>query len=476
MLKREVAAALKHALNMGFQVHPGALRVLEDLSPSELQTVIKYVIKKKIRQQVRVIDRDDIESLFGTSSTEEVHADLRVLFDPTSKVTSAEGVRGYISLFSSRFAKLRRIVGSRPEAKELRTIDSAKMAVVRGELHVCGLIMHKSVGTNVVRLLLEDPSGSLEILVFEVSLREIAERLLLDQFVMAIITRDKMGRFVARSLILPDVPSHVFNRSSTEVFAVFLSDLHIGSRFFMEGAFRRFLFWLSSSDPIARRVGFVIIGGDLIDGVGIYPNQNKELELQTVEEQLQLAESLLSKVPSHIKVVIAPGNHDPGRRALPQPAIPKKYNTRLWDRENFYMLGNPCVVSLNGVRILVFHGQSIDDVVKITPGLNYGAPTDVMRYLLRLRHLVPIYGSLTPVAPEEEDLLVIDEIPDIFHAGHVHVVSLANYRDVLLLNSGTFQSQTPFQSSVGIEPTPALVVAVNLKTWKVKSVDFGVSN
>jgi DNA polymerase II small subunit len=44
---------------------------------------------------------------------------------------------------------------------------------------------------------------------------------------------------------------------------------------------------------------------------------------------------------------------------------------------------------------------------------------------------------------------------------------------VLLVNSGAFQSQTPFQASVGLEPTPGLAAVVNLKTLKVRTMSFG---
>ncbi len=61
----------------------------------------------------------------------------------------------------------------------------------------------------------------------------------------------------------------------------------------MEKELIEFVTWLSSPDSVARRVRFVLIGGDIVDGVGIYPNQNKELVCQTIEEQLQKAENLL---------------------------------------------------------------------------------------------------------------------------------------------------------------------------------------
>ena len=38
----------------------------------------------------------------------------------------------------------------------------------------------------------------------------------------------------------------------------------------------------------------------------------KELVCQTIEEQLKKVEDLIEKIPKNIKVIIMPGNHDPG--------------------------------------------------------------------------------------------------------------------------------------------------------------------
>ena len=196
----------------------------------------------------------------------------------------------------------------------------------------------------------------------------------------------------------------------------------------MEEELSEFIKWISSADPIARKIRFVVIGGDLIDGVGVFPGQDKVLDQLTTEDQLQKTFEVLDKIPKHIKVFLISGNHDAGRKALPQPAIPKMYNSELWDRENFFMLGNPSMVSLNGVKVLMYHGQSIDDVVRTTPGVSYDKPAAVMRHILRARHMSPIYGSRTPIAPEPEDMMVIDDVPDIFHSGHVHFVGLDMYK------------------------------------------------
>ena len=467
MLKKELTFVLNYALKKGFQIHPDAFEFLENVDIKKLEKIIKEIVREKTKQKLFQINQDDLENYFGIKEDKNLKSDYKVLFDPSNKITSAEGISGYNSLFTSRFNKLKKIISDRPESKMLKSIASVKAAKSDDDMYVCGLVTSKISERNVTKLLLEDPSGSFEGIIFDNELRKTADLLLNDQFIMARVGIGKNSGLIIKDLISPDVPDKASNRSESETFAVFLSDLHIGSKYFMEEEFSDFISWLSSPDPVARKIRFLLIGGDLVDGVGIYPNQDKELLCQTIEEQLKKMESLISKIPNYIKIFIIPGNHDPGRRALPQPAIPKKYNSEVWEKENVIMVGNPAVVSLNGVKVLMFHGQSIDDIVKTTPGLSYDRPTDVMKHLLRARHLSPIYGSQTPIAPEVEDFMVIEDIPDIFHVGHVHRAQLDMYKGILLINSGSWQNQTPFQSSVGMTPNPGIALMVNLKTFQV---------
>lgn len=466
-MKKELSLALDYALNKGFQIHPDAFKILENVDVKKLEKIIKEIVREKSRQKLFQINQDDLETYLGIKEDPTLQSEIKVLSDPTSKITTGEGVKGYNALFSSRFNKLKRIISDRPESRMLKSIASVKTTKSEEGMYVCGLVTTRNVERNITKLVLEDPSGSFEGIIFDSELQKTAGALLIDQFVMVRVSLGKNSGFIIKDIILPDIPDQAINKSESEAYAVFLSDLHIGSKYFMEDELVEFVSWLSSPDSVARKIRFVLIGGDVIDGVGIYPNQDKELVCQTIEEQLKKTEELIDKIPKNIKIIIMPGNHDPGRRALPQPAIPKKYNSSLWERENVFMVGNPAVVSLNGVKVMMFHGQSIDDIVKTTPGLSYDKPTNVMRHLLRARHLSPIYGSQTPIAPEMQDLLVIEDIPDIFHVGHVHRAELDMYKGILLVNSGSWQKQTPFQASVGMTPNPGIAIMVNLKTFQV---------
>ena len=471
--------------------------MLKGLDDDILRIVQEIVKNKKNGSKNSVILVEDIKGLLNPARS--VEQDLpseqvcNVVIDPTPKVTTGEGVEGYAALFRSRFEKTMRILSQRPDSKRIskvavvkqqqkggsggngkgkgeRSLDGAGSTTI-----VAGLLMSRRSKKNGLELAIDDYTGTLSVMATTDDAKKQAAGLALDQMVMLELESGKgIPGFSVKSIISPDIPDHLPGRSKSESYAVLISDMHVGSKYFMQAEFMRFLEWLSSSDDeVVSKIKFLCFGGDLIDGIGIFPNQDKELVEMNAVKQMNRAADLLAKVPKHIRMLVIPGNHDPGRRALPQPSIPgKDLAERLYSLENCTMLGNPAFVELNGVKVLMFHGQSLDDVIATTPGLSYSKPAEAMKVLLKARHLSPTYGERTPVAPEQEDMMVISEVPDIFHSGHVHVVDVQNYRGTLVVNSGAWQAQTKFQQTMGIMPTPGIAVVVNLATLQPFLQDF----
>ena len=120
----DVGAALNFVINKGFQIHPDALKILEQIDVKELERIIKQIVKEKERQQLYLISQKDLESFLGIKEDENIEDNHEIIYDPTSRLGSAEGVQGFSALFTSRFTKLRRIVSNRPEAKLIKSISS----------------------------------------------------------------------------------------------------------------------------------------------------------------------------------------------------------------------------------------------------------------------------------------------------------------------------------------------------------------
>jgi len=248
----------------------------------------------------------------------------------------------------------------------------------------------------------------------------------------------------------------------------YLSDLHFGSKKFLEGEFTHFINWLNGSEgrqDLAGKVKYLVIAGDIADGIGIYPEQEKELAVKDIYKQYDMFDAFLEKVPDYITVIVGPGNHDAVRRAEPQPIIP-------YDMvgSDVVRVGSPSRVEIEGLRHLIYHGNSLDSIIAAS-GLSYNNPHEAMLELVRRRHLSPIYGH-NLIVPEDHDYLVIEDEPDVVHMGHVHKNGHMLYRGALLLNSGTFQDRTDFQVRMGHVPSPGLVPVLEAKTGKVNYMGF----
>ncbi len=494
-----MSIALIYAINKGYQVHPDAFAFLKSLD-CDVEKIIKTIVdaKNKFKKKSPILI-DDIKSVISrdlnhmdepviTNTNSESNGEsYKIIFDPTYKINS-EDKKDFFKLFDSRYKKTLKILSIRSESRQIRKIkhvkdlrNKSRFSSVfneneRGKLvdsvFVAGLIMFKRNRKNDVELVIDDTTGSLPVVCRTRELINEASTLVLDQMLMLEISLSKKNSndFVIKDIMFPDIPEHVSSKSGTESYVALISDLHVGSKYFMEKEFNDFLGWLSSDDDFVRKIKFICIAGDIVDGIGIYPNQDRELIDININSQMSYAAALLQKIPKRMHVFLIPGNHDPGRRALPQSALTNLRNFQ--QLENFSIIGNPSLVELNKVKLLMFHGQSLDDVIATVPGLSYSKPVEVMKILLRSRHLSPIYGNRTPIAPESEDMLVIDDVPDVFHAGHVHTTQVGRYKGTLIVNSGAWQKQTKFQQTMGITPTPGICILVNLATLQSFKKDF----
>ena len=225
--------------------------------------------------------------------------------------------------------------------------------------------------------------------------------------------------------------------------------------------------WFHESD-VAKSIKYLVLSGDVVDGIGIYPGQEKELAIPDVFKQYSEFAKLLEMLPEWVECLLLPGNHDAVRPAEPQPAIDPEIQQ---DYNSTIFVGNPCKFKLHGVSLLSYHGKSLDDFVGMRE-LDYSIPQEAMKQMLQRRHLAPSWGKKTPLSPEPEDNMVIDEIPDIFVTGHVHGHHCSNYRGTTLICSSTWQDQTSYQRMLGFQPKPCILTVVNLKTHETASIPF----
>lgn len=419
-------------------------------------------------------------SVSPTIPAKQITPRLEIVRDPSKEIGTGGSIDDFSHYFRDRFQKLARMFRERPDSRDANSLGVALAKDQNQRVKFIAMVMEKRERQRKLFLQLDDLEDAATVLVSpeERAAYETAQRIPLDQVICVSGVRAKGDLFVAKEILLPDIPDHKPHFAEEEVWTVLLSDFHAGSKKFLSNELSRVFDWLnlkigtSTQRAIAERTKYLVVCGDIVDGIGIYPRQEHELAIVDLYQQYAEAAKYVGRIPDHIESVIIPGNHDPVRQALPQPPIPKDFGEPLYESRELVSLGNPSEVSFHGVRFLLHHGRSLDDVISSAPNVDFTQPEEAMRLQLQCRHVASEYGNRTSIAPEKVDHLVIERVPDVFQSGHIHVVKYENYRGTQIVNSGAWQAQTDYQRRVGLVPTPGILTALNLQTLQVRLINF----
>ncbi|WP_435068110.1 DNA-directed DNA polymerase II small subunit [Haloplanus sp. C73] len=389
---------------------------------------------------------------------------IDIVGDVTGRSTGTGEYGDFVSVFRDRYEKLsgqlRGRVNHRPTSAVADMAGGSDVAMI-------GLVNDVRSSANghwIVEL--EDTTGTFPCLITkDRDIAGLVDELLLDECVAVEGTlADDAGIVFVDALHFPDVPrTYEPSTADRHVQAALISDVHVGSQEFMADAWHRFADWLHTDE--AEAIEYLLIAGDMVEGVGVYPDQDEELDIVDIYDQYERFSEYLKEVPGDLDIVMIPGNHDAVRLAEPQPGFDEELRN-IMSAHDPRIVGNPATVTIEGVSILMYHGVSLDEVIAELPEekASYDDPHHAMYHLLKKRHVAPKYGGHMRLAPEEQDYLVIEDVPDVFHTGHVHKLGYGKYHNVLSVNSGCWQAQTEFQKSVNIDPDVGFAPIIDLDT------------
>ncbi|MFA5049591.1 MAG: DNA-directed DNA polymerase II small subunit [Candidatus Micrarchaeia archaeon] len=449
-------------------------KLLEEILKTGKKYLQKEDIEKIMENKERILEKRVViqkTSLFRPIA-KEYSPDMEILGgDITGNSRTTGGVEDFIEYFRNRYKKLsamlRKIDSKYPEI-EIRNLKKC----IGQNVKIIGMVANKKeTKKNNILVEMEDLTGIFKVVISKQNERlfELSEKLILDD-VVAIRGKALDGLLIADDIEWPDMRVTREKKIAERDLAIaYLSDIHFGSNNFLAEYFEKFISWIkgeNGAEALASKLKYIIIAGDIVDGIGIYPNQEKELLVTDIYKQYKLFDDFVSRLPDYIEVIAIPGNHDAVRRGEPTPALEKDLISA-----DITSLGNPSNIKIEGLKHLIYHGTSMDSMISAISSLSYKAPEKVMEELLKRRHLSPIYGG-NQIVPEKTDYLVLSEEPDIFHTGHIHKNGYGQYRGTLMVNSGTFQARTEFQIKQGHMPTPAIVPVYELKTARLKTLNF----
>lgn len=443
-------------------------------------TIIKKEEPKEEVEEVQVKVEKDQTNLLDAGYP------LKVLmnFGDESKLRE---VKDFVNHYKSRYNFLRKIVAGRQEMQNVISINRVSPKERGEKVALMGLVYDKRItkkGNTMITL--EDTTGTIRV-IFDANKAKGVEYLCNDELIGVVGTVNENFMY-ATELIFPDIPEKVGVKTyNEEVCAAFISDVHVGSELFIEDKFLELIDWLNGKhkDPelveLSKKIKFLFITGDMVDGVGIYPNQDKELSIKSIRGQYDRCAELIKMIRGDIQIVLCPGNHDARRIAEPQPPL-ELYAESLQKIKNLTLVSNPAMINVlakddfEGFNILMYHGYSYDyyaaNIGPIAQEGGYDRGDLIMKFLLKKRHLAPVHTSTLFVPNGKEDYLVIDHVPDIFVSGHIHKSSISKYKGVTNIVGSCWQYKTGFQEKVGHHPEYCKVPIFNFGTGKTRVVDF----
>ena len=468
----------------------GVLVSPEVISSQYDEQTIKEVINF-FGEDLDILDKELINNYLYNKKADSKPR-VEIIKDYT-KESQKRTFQDFVKIFNLRFENTASILKSRQELGSVSSINRIKRKNRSDKVATIGMILEKRVTKNKnIIIELEDPTGLCTAVIKKTDdnteLYKEAMDLVLDE-VVGITGVWLGGAIFVDNIIFPDVPrTHELKKQKKEEYALFLGDTHFGGKVFMKEAFQKFIDWLNGKigdeehKKIISKIKYIFLAGDTIEGAGIYPGQEKDLDIIDVKDQYDDAAKWLKKIPSHIQIISTTGNHDTGRLAEPQEKPSKEFAKALYEIPNLTLVSNPAVVNVGktqdfpGFNVLLYHGGSLIYYAENIPSIRaLGGQRRVdliMKFLLQRRHLAPTHGSTLVLPDPQEDFLFIDKVPDFFLTGHIHRASVANYNNVTMINSSAWTETTEDQIKRGLEPLPGRVTIVNLQSRDVKIINF----
>ncbi|MCF7871965.1 metallophosphoesterase [Candidatus Woesearchaeota archaeon] len=474
---------LLNLIEKGILVNP-------DIMDKEIDSDFLNNLINHYGSELDILDETKLEEF--KKINEQKNSSITIIKNYT-KPPKKRSYQDFVSVINRRFETISNILMIRQDMIGTSSISRVMQKNSDEQISIIGMVLEKNITKNNNYVLkLEDKTGICTVIIKNdernKELVSIVDDVSLDE-IIGVIGKKFNDAIFAQKIIFPDIPpTKELKKQKEEEYLAILGDIHFGSKVFMKEEFEKFIEWTKGEygspeqREIANKLKYIIHTGDLVEGVGVYPSQEDDLEIIDIKKQYSQAAEWLKKIPKHIEIIMISGNHDAGRLAEPQEPLPKDITEPLWNMSNMTILSNPSVVNIGktkdfpGFDCLLYHGGSLiyysENIPNIRAAGGQKRSDLIMKYLLQRRHLAPTHGSTLYIPDKDVDPLIIDIVPDFFITGHIHRASVKNYRNITMINGSCWTQTTDDQIKRGLEPQPARLPLINLRTRNVKMLNF----
>lgn len=273
------------------------------------------------------------------------------------------------NIFNQRYNFLSKILQKRIELINLISIN--KITKRMKKFSIIGIIRKKDEENKLIEV--EDPTGNITL--------HIKQNSLLLDTVLGFVCERKEDKFIVERIVFPDIPLRKeINKTSEDVYCLFVSDFHLNSnQNFLEKFFEKV-------DELDNPIIFFL--GDI---------SSKTKDFKKIKKRLSCPLFFIKgELEKNVKA------------------------------ENI-QFHNTLLIQIENVKIFITHGDIFSPYLQL-----YKTPENTILQLLKLRNFNPIF-SFTNFS----NTYLIDIIPDIIAVGHFHKPIFKNYKGVTILLNGS---------------------------------------
>ena len=452
-------------------------KVVDDSSGIVKPYLVNVLVKLGVQVEIQKIN-EEINVREPSSVVKKEGLNYKIYYANTTCDKKID-FKDFVGHFRARYREIQSFLMQRAGMDNLISIN--KLSGTRQQFTMIGMVTEKRITKNKNMMVkVEDLTGQITVLFkAQTEVFRNADELQLDE-VVAIRCSGNNELVVGHEIFFPESVLLQKTKFEEDCGLAFISDIHVGSQKFLRKEFEQFIYWLNSEHETARKIKYLFIVGDAVDGIGVFPGQERLLEIKTLKGQYDAFAEYLKKIPKKITIFMCPGQHDASRVPEPQPIVDRAYAGALYEIPNLVLVSNPCLIKLlekdKEFKIQMYHGASIHSFINNIEELRllkaHKSPAKAVKHMLKRRHLAPTHSSVVYVPNADKDPMVISEVPDIFCTGEVHRLDIERHNGTLIITGSCWQAQTEFEEKIGNIPDPCKVPVFDVKTHELRILDF----
>src|SRR3989339_1381987 len=168
------------------------------------------------------------------AKTELPETSIKILFSHNEPFKS-KNFQDFVSCFNGRYKSIEKIIANRPEMQNITSISRVRAKKDRETVSIVGLVQSKQLTKNGnINVSVEDPTGIINVLVNKnkPELFSLAKDIVCDEVIgVSGVNGDRI--IFSNKIFWPEVPYRELKKAPKPGYALFLSDMHVGSNKFL---------------------------------------------------------------------------------------------------------------------------------------------------------------------------------------------------------------------------------------------------